>query len=236
MFILRSVASIKMSCPGAKISGGVSNFSFSFRGKERIREAMHSVFLYHAIKAGMDMGIVNAGSLPVYDDNEKELLDLCEDVLWNRRNDATERLLAYAEATKGFVKVSGDSVDAWRSNNVEERLKYSLVKGIDKFVVQDTEEARSNKKNYPRPLNVIEGPLMAGMSVVGDLFGAGKMFLPQVIKSARVMKRAVAHLVPFMEEERQEQLATQGITDSAEVYCYAAFLFVPRFPRTFCQP
>lgn len=193
---------IKERCPGCRISGGVSNFSFSFRGKEQIREAMHSVFLYHAIKAGMDMGIVNAGCLPVYDDIDKELLELCENLLWNKDPEGTEKLLAYADRTKGGAKEAAGKADEWRSLNVEERLAHSLVKGIDAFVVGDTEEARQNKKLYPRPLNVIEGPLMKGMSIVGDLFGAGKMFLPQVIKSARVMKKAVAHLIPYMEEER----------------------------------
>jgi len=211
---LRAVKAIKAACPGARISGGVSNFSFSFRGKEKIREAMHSVFLYHAVKAGMDMGIVNAGSLPVYDDIEADLLDMCEDVLWNRSGDGTEKLLAYAAAATAAAGGNGNKpgpatdADAWRSWTVQERLKHSLVKGIDKYVVEDTEAARQDRVSYPRPLNVIEGPLMAGMSVVGDLFGAGKMFLPQVIKSARVMKRAVAHLIPFMEEERQQQIRT----------------------------
>ena len=204
---------IKETCPGARISGGVSNFSFSFRGKEFIREAMHSVFLYHAIKMGMDMGIVNAGCLPVYDDIPKDLLKLCEDLLWNLDPEGTEKLLEYAQNNAPGAKAAG-VVDEWRNKNVEERLEYSLIKGIDKFVVSDTEEARVNKDLYPRPLNVIEGPLMKGMSVVGDLFGAGKMFLPQVIKSARVMKKAVAHLIPFMEEERQAELAGATGDDS----------------------
>ena len=204
---------IKEKCPGARISGGVSNFSFSFRGKEFIREAMHSVFLYHAIKMGMDMGIVNAGCLPVYDDIPKDLLKLCEDLLWNLDPEGTEKLLEYAQNNAPGAKAAG-VVDEWRNTDVEGRLSYSLIKGIDKFVVADTEEARVNKDLYPRPLNVIEGPLMKGMSVVGDLFGAGKMFLPQVIKSARVMKKAVAHLIPFMEEERQAQLAGAKGDDS----------------------
>jgi len=200
---------IKETCPGCRVSGGVSNFSFSFRGKEFVREAMHSVFLYHAIRNGMDMGIVNAGALPLYDDIDKELLKICEDLLWNLDPEGTEKLLDYAQSHSGGAKTAAVA-DEWRSKNVEERLQYSLVKGIDKFVVEDTEEARINKELYPRPLNVIEGPLMSGMSIVGDLFGAGKMFLPQVIKSARVMKRAVAHLIPFMEAERQEQLVASG--------------------------
>lgn len=187
------------------MSGGVSNFSFSFRGKEVMREAMHSVFLYHAIKAGMDMGIVNAGCLPVYDDIEPELLKLCEALLWNTDPDCTEKLLAYAEKSIGQSKNNAVQ-DDWRTKSVEERLQHSLVKGIDKYIEEDTEEARSNSKRYPRPLNVIEGPLMSGMSVVGELFGVGKMFLPQVIKSARVMKKAVGYLIPFMEEERAARM------------------------------
>lgn len=183
------------------MSGGVSNFSFSFRGKEVMREAMHSVFLYHAIKAGMDMGIVNAGCLPVYDDIEPELLRLCEALLWNTDPDCTEKLLAYADQKMNQFR-SNAVQDDWRTKSVEERLQYSLVKGIDKFIEEDTEIARSDSVKYPRPLNVIEGPLMTGMSVVGELFGAGKMFLPQVIKSARVMKKAVGYLIPFMEHER----------------------------------
>jgi len=202
---------IKERCPGARISGGVSNFSFSFRGKEFVREAMHSVFLYHAIRNGMDMGIVNAGALPMYDDIDKELLKISEDILWNLDPEGTEKLLEYSLSHSGGAKIAA-VVDEWRGKPCEERLEYSLVKGIDKFVVEDTEEARINKDLYPRPLNVIEGPLMNGMSIVGDLFGAGKMFLPQVIKSARVMKRAVAHLIPFMEEERQAQLLLSGDT------------------------
>jgi len=202
---------IKEKCPGCRISGGVSNFSFSFRGKEFVREAMHSVFLYHAIKNGMDMGIVNAGVMPLYDDIPKDLLKICEDLLWNLDPEGTEKLLDYAQNNSAGAKAEV-VVDEWRSKNVEERLRHSLVKGIDKFVVEDTEEARINKTLYPRPLNVIEGPLMSGMSIVGDLFGAGKMFLPQVIKSARVMKRAVAHLIPFMEEERQAALLESGDT------------------------
>ena len=162
---------------------------------------MHSVFLYHAIKAGMDMGIVNAGCLPVYDDIEPELLRLCETLLWNTDPDCTEKLLAFADQSIDQLK-SNDVQEAWRTQSVEERLQYSLVKGIDKFIEEDTEIARLDLVKYPRPLNIIEGPLMTGMSVVGELFGTGKMFLPQVIKSARVMKKAVAYLIPFMDQER----------------------------------
>ncbi|KAG5194592.1 hypothetical protein JEQ12_012868 [Ovis aries] len=169
---------IKETLPGAKVSGGLSNLSFSFRGMEAIREAMHGVFLYHAIKFGMDMGIVNAGSLPVYDDIHKELLQLCEDLIWNRDPEATEKLLRYAQTQgKGGKKVI--QTDEWRNGPVEERLEYALVKGIEKYIIEDTEEARLNQEQYPRPLNIIEGPLMNGMKIVGDLFGAGKMFLPQ---------------------------------------------------------
>eukprot|EP00092_Neocalanus_flemingeri_P026050 GFUD01028235.1.p1 GENE.GFUD01028235.1~~GFUD01028235.1.p1 ORF type:complete len:1264 (-),score=351.62 GFUD01028235.1:269-4060(-) len=200
---------IKEQCPGCRISGGVSNFSFSFRGKEFVREAMHSVFLYHAIKNGMDMGIVNAGAMPLYDDIPKDLLKICEDLLWNLDPDGTEKLLEYSLSHSAGAKAEV-VVDEWRSFDVQRRLEHSLVKGIDKFVVEDTEEARIDRTLYPRPLNVIEGPLMKGMSIVGDLFGAGKMFLPQVIKSARVMKKAVAHLIPFMEEERAAQLLLTG--------------------------
>ncbi|CAG0894648.1 unnamed protein product [Darwinula stevensoni] len=200
-------------CPGCWVSGGVSNVSFSFRGMNVIREAMHSVFLYHAIKAGMDMGIVNAGSLPVYVDIEPNLLQLCEDLLWNRHASATERLLEYAQRVKTQGKTAAVEHD-WRNAPVEERLEYSLIKGIDKYVEQDTEEARQQVDKYPRPLNVIEGPLMKGMSIVGDLFGAGKMFLPQVIKSARVMKKAVNHLIPFMEKEKEKN-RTQNIQMSS---------------------
>merc|ERR1719347_2334156 len=183
-----------------------------------VREAMHSVFLYHAIRNGMDMGIVNAGALPLYDDIDKELLRICEDLLWNLDPEGTEKLLEYAQSHSGGAKTAAVA-DEWRSKSCEERLEYSLIKGIDKWVVEDTEEARVNKTLYPRPLNVIEGPLMKGMSIVGDLFGAGKMFLPQVIKSARVMKRAVAHLIPFMEAERQQQLEQSGNAgDDADRY------------------
>jgi len=189
---------IKENLPGAKVSGGVSNISFSFRGNNHVREAMHSAFLYHAIKAGLDMGIVNAGQLAVYDDIEKDLLERVEDVLLNRRPDATERLVTFAESVKQADKAEA-IVDEWRNGTVEERLSHALVKGIVDYIDADTEEAR---QKYGRPLRVIEGPLMAGMNVVGDLFGSGKMFLPQVVKSARVMKKAVAYLQPFMEAEK----------------------------------
>lgn len=190
---------IKQKMPLTKVSGGVSNVSFSFRGNDAVREAMHSVFLYHAIKAGMDMGIVNAGALQVYDEIEPALRDLCEDVILNRRADATERLVSFAETVKAKGKVEKVD-DAWRSTSVEDRLKHALVNGITDFIDQDTEEAR---QKYPRPLDVIEGPLMDGMNVVGDLFGSGKMFLPQVVKSARVMKKSVAVLTPYIEAEKE---------------------------------
>lgn len=213
---IRATQLIKASLPGARISGGLSNLSFSFRGMEVIREAMHGVFLYHAIKDGMDMGIVNAGNLPVYDDIDKELLLLCENIIWNRDPDATEKLLLYAQNNaKGGKKVV--QTDEWRKSSVEERLEYALIKGIEKHVVEDTEEARVQTDRYPRPLHVIEGPLMNGMKTVGDLFGAGKMFLPQVIKSARVMKKAVGHLIPFMEKERQMMMMS-GLDEDVDPY------------------
>ncbi|WP_158791536.1 methionine synthase [Granulicella sp. L60] len=191
---------IKANLPHAKVSGGVSNISFSFRGNNKVREAMHSAFLYHAIAAGMDMGIVNAGMLEVYEEIEAELKELVEDVLLNRRPDATERLVDYGETLKGVGKaVNEKKAEEWRNGTVEERLSHALVKGIDAYIEIDAEEARVK---LGRPLLVIEGPLMDGMGVVGDLFGAGKMFLPQVVKSARVMKKAVAHLTPFMEAEK----------------------------------
>ncbi len=189
---------IKENLPHAKVSGGISNISFSFRGNNTVREAMHSAFLYHAIQAGLDMGIVNAGMLAVYEEIPKDLLELVEDVLLNRRPDATERLVKFAGSVKQQDK-AGAVEDAWRQGTVEERLSHALVKGIVDFIGQDVEEAR---QKYGRPLLVIEGPLMAGMNVVGDLFGSGKMFLPQVVKSARVMKKAVAWLLPFMEAEK----------------------------------
>ena len=192
---------IKQRMPLTRVSGGVSNISFSFRGNETMREAMHSVFLYHAIKAGMDMGIVNAGQLVVYDEIEPKLRELCEDVILNRNPDATERLVAFAETVKAKDKEEKKD-DIWRSTSVEERLKHALVNGITDYIDADTEEARVK---YPKPLDVIEGPLMDGMNVVGDLFGSGKMFLPQVVKSARVMKKSVAYLFPFIEAEKEER-------------------------------
>jgi 5-methyltetrahydrofolate--homocysteine methyltransferase len=194
---------IKANLPGAKVSGGVSNVSFSFRGNEPVREAIHTVFLYHAIQAGMDMGIVNAGMVGVYDEIPAELRERVEDVVLNRREDATERLLEVADAVKGAAKDDSARL-AWRAGNVTERLQHALVAGITDFITEDTEEAwQAIKATGGRPLHVIEGPLMAGMNVVGDLFGAGKMFLPQVVKSARVMKQAVAHLIPYIEEEKK---------------------------------
>lgn len=209
---------IRQNLPGAHISGGVSNLSFSFRGNEPVREAMHSVFLYYAIKAGMDMGIVNAGQMIVYDDIDPELRQTCEDVILNRDPGASERLLALAEKFRGKKTESKEADLAWREWPVEKRLSHSLVHGITEFIEQDTEEAR---KASSRPLDVIEGPLMAGMNVVGDLFGDGKMFLPQVVKSARVMKQAVAWLMPFMEEEKARNLAngigTEGSSSAGKI-------------------
>jgi 5-methyltetrahydrofolate--homocysteine methyltransferase len=193
---------IRQSLPQAHVSGGVSNLSFAFRGNERVREAKHSVFLYHAIKAGMDLGIVNAGQMAVYDDLDPELREACEDVVLNRRPDAAERLLQIAQRFLGQGREERAVDLAWREWPVEKRLSHALVHGITDFIVEDTEEARLVAD---RPLSVIEGPLMAGMNVVGDLFGSGKMFLPQVVKSARVMKQAVAHLMPFMEKEKAER-------------------------------
>src|SRR6202789_3517851 len=193
---------IKENLPYAKISGGVSNVSFSFRGNDPVREAIHSVFLYHAIEAGMDMGIVNAGQLGIYAEINPLLRDAVEDVVLNRRADATERLLGLAAQFKGDGSVKPKEDLEWRSLPVAKRLEHALVKGIDDFVTADTEEARLT---FERPLQVIEGPLMDGMNVVGDLFGSGKMFLPQVVKSARVMKKAVAHLIPFIEKEKKER-------------------------------
>jgi len=204
---IEATREIKKTLPGAKVSGGVSNISFSFRGNEPVREAMHSVFLYHAIKAGMDMGIVNAGQLAIYDEIAPTLREPVEDVILNRRSDGTDRLLEIAEQYRGEAgkKVEADLL--WREATVEKRLRHALVKGINEFVVEDTEEAR---QKLGRPLHVIEGPLMDGMNVVGDLFGAGKMFLPQVVKSARVMKQAVSYLTPFMEKEKKEKGLAQG--------------------------
>jgi 5-methyltetrahydrofolate--homocysteine methyltransferase len=190
---------IRENLPHAHISGGVSNVSFSFRGNDTVREAMHSVFLYHAIKNGMTMGIVNPEMLTIYDEIPKNLLELVEDVILNRREDATERLLDFAENIKENKKTNEKIIQEWRSGNIQERLTHSLVKGIDQFIEEDIEEARKLAK---KPINVIEINLMAGMNVVGDLFGSGKMFLPQVVKSARVMKKAVAYLLPFIEEEK----------------------------------
>ncbi len=204
---IEAAKEIRKRCPHVHISGGLSNLSFSFRGNEPVRRAMHSVFLYHAIPAGMDMGIVNAGQLDVYDVIDPELREACEDVIFDRRDDATERLIVLAERYRGTDEVEEKKAAEWRGWPVEQRLSHALVKGIDLYIVDDTEEARHN---FARPIEVIEGPLMDGMNVVGDLFGSGKMFLPQVVKSARVMKRAVAHLLPFIEAEKEKSGATQG--------------------------
>ncbi len=207
---------IKDTLPHAKVSGGVSNVSFSFRGNNPVREAMHTAFLYYAIRQGLDMAIVNAGMLGVYDEIDPALRGLVDDVLLNRRPDSTERLVKFADDLKakdgGNAAARDKSIEdaAWRNAPVEQRLSHALVKGIDQFIEADTEEARANREKYPRPLNIIEGPLMDGMRVVGDLFGAGKMFLPQVVKSARVMKRSVAYLTPFMEEEKRLHIAGGG--------------------------
>lgn len=198
---------IKQRCPHVHISGGVSNLSFSFRGNEPVRRAMHSVFLYHAIKAGMDMGIVNAGQLDIYDDIDPVLREACEDVIWDRSDDATERLIALAETFRGKDEKAEKEAAEWRSWPVVKRLEHALVKGIDAHIVEDTEEARLAAA---RPIEVIEGPLMDGMNVVGDLFGEGKMFLPQVVKSARVMKKAVAHLFPYIEAEKDPNAKGKG--------------------------
>lgn len=201
---------IKQNLPGAKVSGGVSNVSFSFRGNDPVREAIHTVFLYHAIRAGMDMGIVNAGMIGVYDDLDAELRERVEDVVLNRRKDAGERLVEIAERAKGAAKDDSARL-AWRAGTVDERLSHALVHGITEFIVADTEEAwRAIEATGGRPLHVIEGPLMAGMNVVGDLFGQGKMFLPQVVKSARVMKQAVAHLLPYIEAEKAALVEAGG--------------------------
>ena len=211
-----AVRLIKQTLPGAKVSGGVSNVSFSFRGNNPVREAMHAAFLYHAITAGLDMAIVNAGMLGVYAEIPGDLRECIEDVLLNRRPDATERLVTFADELKarqgGASRIETKEDLAWRDGPVEERLKHALVKGLDAYVEADTEECR---RKYPRPLDIIEGPLMDGMRVVGDLFGAGKMFLPQVVKSARVMKKAVAYLTPFMEEEKK-RLAAAGTATRAQ--------------------
>jgi len=199
MDFIEATRIIKQKMPLAKVSGGVSNISFSFRGNDTVREAMHSVFLYYAIQAGMDMGIVNAGQLVVYDEIEPQLRDLCEDVILNRREDSTDKLLAFADTVKAKDKAEVKN-EAWRSDSVEKRLTHALVNGLTDHIDADTEEARVK---YPKPLDVIEGPLMDGMNIVGDLFGAGKMFLPQVVKSARVMKKSVAVLTPYIEAEKE---------------------------------
>jgi 5-methyltetrahydrofolate--homocysteine methyltransferase len=203
---IEATREIKRTLPYAKVSGGVSNVSFSFRGNEPVREAIHTAFLYHAVRAGLDMGIVNAGQLGVYEEIPKDLLERVEDVLLNRRPDATERLVEFAESFKGAAKSQTEDL-SWRQAPVRERLVHALVKGITTYIVEDTEEAR---RQAERPIHVIEGPLMDGMNVVGDLFGAGKMFLPQVVKSARVMKQAVAHLIPFIEAEKSGDARTKG--------------------------
>jgi 5-methyltetrahydrofolate--homocysteine methyltransferase len=204
---IEAAAEIRRRCPGVHISGGLSNLSFSFRGNEPVRRAMHSVFLYHAIPAGMDMGIVNAGQLDVYDAIDPELREAVEDVILDRKDDATETLITLAERYKGTDAAEEKKLAEWRGLPVTERLSYALVKGIDAHIVEDTEEAR---QQAARPIEVIEGPLMDGMNVVGDLFGSGKMFLPQVVKSARVMKKAVAHLIPFIEAEKEKSGVTAG--------------------------
>ncbi len=203
---IEATREIKKWMPLAKVSGGVSNVSFSFRGNDTVREAMHAVFLYHAIRAGMDMGIVNAGQLQVYEQIEPELKELCEDVVLNRKEDATDKLLAFAETVKAKGKETVKDL-AWRKEEVQQRLSYALINGITDYIEEDTEEAR---QKYPKPLDVIEGPLMDGMNIVGDLFGSGKMFLPQVVKSARVMKKSVNYLFPFIEAEK-EKLKLQNI-------------------------
>ena len=209
---IKATTWIKENLPYAKVSGGISNISFSFRGNNPVREAMHSAFLYHAIKAGLDMGIVNAGQLEIYEEVPKDLLKAVEDVLFNKDTgikdkDATEALLDIAEKYKGKGKKTSKTDLAWRELPTEKRLAHALVKGIDKFITEDTEAARLNAN---LPLEVIEGPLMDGMNIVGDLFGEGKMFLPQVVKSARVMKKAVAHLLPYIEESKKGETSKAG--------------------------
>ena len=211
---IEAVAEIKAACPQAKTSGGLSNLSFSFRGNETVRRAMHSIFLYHTIPAGLDMAIVNAGQLDVYDQIDPQLREACEDVILMRRPDATERLIDLAESYKGKSAADEKAAEEWRGWDVRRRLEHALVKGIDAHVVADTEEAR---QQFDRPIEVIEGPLMDGMNVVGDLFGSGKMFLPQVVKSARVMKKAVAHLIPFIEAEKEEGAKAKGTIIMATV-------------------
>ncbi len=208
---IEAVRELKQLCPHAHYSGGLSNLSFSFRGNEPVRRAMHSIFLYHAIPAGLDMAIVNAGQLDIYDDIDPELRDACEDVILNRRDDATERLIELAESYKGKSAAEEKAAEEWRGWEVKRRLEHALVKGIDAHIIEDTEEARlAIAEAGGRPIEVIEGPLMEGMNVVGDLFGSGKMFLPQVVKSARVMKKAVAHLFPFIEAEKEEGAKGKG--------------------------
>jgi 5-methyltetrahydrofolate--homocysteine methyltransferase len=211
---IEATREIKKRCPHVHISGGLSNLSFSFRGNEPVRRAMHSIFLYHAIPAGMDMGIVNAGQLDIYDAIDPELREACEDVVLNRREDATERLVTLAEKYKGTDAVAEKAMAEWRGWPVTKRLEHALVKGIDQWVVEDTEECRLQ---FARPIEVIEGPLMDGMNVVGDLFGSGKMFLPQVVKSARVMKKAVAHLIPFIEAAKEKGAKAKGVIIMATV-------------------
>ncbi len=211
---IEGVREIKARCPHVHFSGGLSNLSFSFRGNEPVRRAMHSVFLYHAIPAGLDMAIVNAGQLDVYDTIDPELREACEDVILNRREDSTDRLIALAERFKGTDVATEKAAEEWRGWDVTKRLEYALVKGLDAYVVEDTEEAR---QSAARPIEVIEGPLMDGMNVVGDLFGSGKMFLPQVVKSARVMKKAVAHLIPYIEAEKEEGAKAKGVIIMATV-------------------
>ncbi len=208
---IEATREIKAACPHVHISGGLSNLSFSFRGNEPVRRAMHSVFLYHAIPAGMDMAIVNAGQLDVYDQIDPTLREACEDVILMRRSDATERLIELAESFKGTDKAAEKAAEEWRGWEVVRRLEHALVKGIDQYIVDDTEEARAEiAARGGRPIEVIEGPLMQGMNTVGDLFGSGKMFLPQVVKSARVMKKAVAHLIPFIEAEKEAGAKAKG--------------------------
>ena len=204
---IEACSAIRAQCPGVHISGGLSNLSFSFRGNEPVRRAMHSVFLFHAIPAGLDMAIVNAGQLDVYDAIDPELREACEDVIFDKKDDATERLVALAERYRGTDAAAEKAQAEWRLLPVRERLSYALVKGLDAHIVEDTEEARIVAN---RPIDVIEGPLMDGMNVVGDLFGSGKMFLPQVVKSARVMKKAVAHLLPFIEAGKDENAKGKG--------------------------
>ncbi len=210
---IETLVELKKRCPGCLTSGGISNLSFSFRGQNQVREALHTVFLYHAIQAGLDMGIVNAGMLQVYDEIDPKLRELCEDLIWNRSSDATDKLLLWSQENSTEVSQKKGKVDDWRSKPVAERIKHALVKGIDEFIEEDVEEIR---KTLPRPLDVIEGPLMDGMRVVGDLFGQGKMFLPQVVKSARVMKKAVLYLEPFMKAQKSET-NNQGVVVLATV-------------------